>query len=168
MTSTLPWCRYHLDVDTTFGKQLKGSLWRRYHLDVDISSNVCSLFHVHIHLVCEFTQLPNNTVSERIVICQCWDGVVLFVCKGRQLSNTSMRNYIWWKMHLLSLTSTPMSTFYQLTSMRSYIWWKMRQVVPRPAAAKECHIHIHIFIKDCEQKSWGKAMLDSSTTNSLL
>ena len=29
-------------------------------------------------------------VSKRRVICHCWDGVVLFVCKGRQMSNQDL------------------------------------------------------------------------------
>ena len=70
-------------------------LWRRYHLDVDISFDVDSHFHIDIHLVCEFTRLLNHTVSERRVICHCWDGVVLLVCEGRRLSNqdSGYQNY---------------------------------------------------------------------------
>ena len=47
--------------------------------------------------------------------------------------------------------------------MRCDVWWKMHQAVPRPAAAMKYHIHIHIFIAGCEQKSWGEAMSGSST-----
>ena len=64
-------------------------------------------------------------------------------------------------MSILTSTSTLMSTFYQLASTSRDVWWKIHQVVPRLAAAMKYHIHIHIFIVGCAQKSWDEAMSDS-------